>query len=378
MTAPMTTQPATQPLTQPATQPLTQPLTQPGGDLDFTLPPELEAHEPPEMRGGRRDRIRLLVGRRGTGEVSHHEFGELPDLLAPGDVLVVNTSATLPAAVPVTGPPGGGPSGGGLVVHFSTELPDGTWAVELRRRAGSATMPVLDAVPGTLLALAGGGAVRLDSRYSDRLWRARVDTADDPHVPGYLLRHGRPIRYSYVPEEWPLSAYQTVFGRHPGSAEMPSAGRPFTPELVTRLVSAGIVLTPVTLHTGVASPEAHEKPYPERYRVPAATARLVNDVRRSGSRVVAVGTTVVRALESAVRPDGQVGAAAGWTSLVVTPERGVQAVDGMLTGFHEPRASHLLMLEAVAGRELLARCYAEALAAGYRWHEFGEANLLLP
>jgi S-adenosylmethionine:tRNA ribosyltransferase-isomerase len=372
---------------------------EPADGLDFTLPPELEAAEPPEARGTRRDAVRLLVGRRGTGRVSHHAFGELPGLLAPGDVLVVNTSGTLPAAVP---------AGTDLLVHFSTELPDGRWAVELRRRhpAGpqptgpqatgpqatgpqatgpqatgpqaTGTVPVLDAVPGTRLRLAGGGSVTLAARYTARLWRADVDPAGAPDVPDYLFRHGRPIRYGYVPGSWPLAAYQTVFATTPGSAEMPSAGRPFTAELVTRLVSAGIVVAPVTLHTGVASPEAHEKPYPERYEVPAATARLVTEARRAGARVVAVGTTVVRALETAAGPDGSVVPAAGWTSLVVTPRRGVRVVDGLLTGFHEPRASHLRMLAAIAGRELLARCYAEALAGGYRWHEFGDVNLLLP
>src|SRR5262249_37848831 len=158
-------------------------------------------------------------------------------------------------------------------------------------------------------------------------------TVDVASVPDYLLRYGRPIRYSYVDRDWPLAAYRSVFATEPGSAEMPSASRPFTGALVTRLVSRGIVLAPIMLHTGVASPEAEEKPYPERFRVAASTARLINQARVAGNRVVAVGTTVVRAVESAVAPDGTVGPAAGWTDLVVTPERGVRAIDGLLTGF---------------------------------------------
>jgi S-adenosylmethionine:tRNA ribosyltransferase-isomerase len=160
--------------------------------------------------------------------------------------------------------------------------------------------------------------------------------------------------------------------------EMPSAGRPFTTELVTRLVAGGVLVAPVVLHTGVSSPERHESPYPERYAVPEATARLVTAVRGWGGRVVAVGTTVVRALETVAAPDGTVAAGAGWTGLVVTPERGLWAVDGLLTGWHEPEASHLLMLEAAAGAELLDRSYAAAVRDGYLWHEFGDSHLVLP
>ena len=333
--------------------------------LDFTLPARLEAHEPPEARGLTRDGVRLLVGAGDT--VTHHRFTDLPELLSPGDVLVVNTSATLPAAVSAAD---------GLVVHFSTRMADGTWLVELRRSAGKGTEPYRGGSVGMRLPLAGGATVTLTEPYSTgRLWTATVDT---PDVVDYLRRHGRPIRYGYVPRSWPLSYYQTVFATHPGSAEMPSAGRPFSHELVTRLVSAGVLVVPLVLHTGVASPEAHERPYPEWFSVPATTARVVTRARRDGRRVIAVGTTVVRAMESAATPDGTVTPAEGWTDLVVTPERGVRVVDGLLTGFHEPRASHLDMLAAIAGPDLLARCYAEALAGGYLWHEFGDVNLLLP
>jgi len=159
---------------------------------------------------------------------------------------------------------------------------------------------------------------------------------------------------------------------------MPSAARPFTDRMVSRLVSAGIGFAPVLLHTGVASPEAHERPYPERYVVPAHTARIVNQARAAGGRIIAIGTTAVRALESAASPAGVISPAAGWTELIVTPERGVRAIDGLLTGFHEPRASHLDMLTAIAGLPLLDHTYTEAIVAGYLWHEFGDVNLLLP
>lgn len=331
--------------------------------LRFTLPDALEAHDPPEARGLGRDGVRLLVS--AGDSLRHHRFRELPDLLRAGDVLVVNTSATMPAAVSVADRP--------LVVHFSTERPGGRWLVELRRLAGKASAPYRDAAVGERYPLAGGGSVTLRAPFSDgRLWESDVDTPGRG-VPAYLDAFGAPIRYSYVAGRWPLSHYQTVFGVTPGSAEMPSASRPFTERLVTRLVAAGVQFAPVLLHTGVASPEAHERPYPEWFAVPATSADLVNRARADGRRVIAVGTTAVRAIESAA---GR--AAEGWTDVVITPERGVRLVDGLLTGFHEPRASHLDMLAAIAGPDLLAATYREAVAAGYLWHEFGDVNLLVP
>ena len=336
--------------------------------LDFVLPGGLEAHEPPEARGVARDGVRMLVA--AHGEVSHHRFTDLPSVLRAGDVVVVNTSGTLPAAVPV--------AGSALTVHFSTAVDSGQWLVELRRGTPKSTVPFGGGVAGESYPLVGGGAVRLRAEYSrGRLWFATVELAGQPDVPAYLARFGAPIRYSYVPRPWPLADYQTVFASEPGSAEMPSAARPFTDRVVTRLVSAGIAVVPILLHTGVASPEAHERPYPERFVVPRGTATVVNAAKADGGRIVAIGTTAVRALESGTGADGVVRAASGWTDLVVTPERGVRVVDGLLTGFHEPRASHLDMLAAIVDRDVLDRCYAEALSAGYLWHEFGDVNLLL-
>lgn len=341
--------------------------------LEFHLPSALEAHEPPEA-GAATDRsdVRLMISH-GRDRPRHARFRDLPAALDPGDVLVVNTSGTLAAAVP-----GDLPSHGPVTIHFSSELGRSRWVVEIRQPHGNATVPFTDDVSGQTVAIAGGGLVQLVDRPagSRRLWRAIVWTPTP--VVDHLAGHGRAIRYSYVPRDWPVEAYQTVFARHPGSAEMPSASRPFTADMVVDLVVAGVVVVPITLHTGVSSLEAHERPYAERYRVPAVTARVVNGTRSAGGRVVAVGTTVVRALESAVGHDGHVHAADGWTELVITPERGVSVVDGLLTGWHEPEASHLLMLEAVAGRRALELAYPEAIAAGYRWHEFGDLHLLLP
>ncbi|MBT2366807.1 S-adenosylmethionine:tRNA ribosyltransferase-isomerase [Streptomyces sp. ISL-10] len=338
------------------------------------VPEELSARVPAEERGSGRDDVRLLVSR-GT-RVSHHAFGDLPGQLRAGDVLVVNTSTTLAAAV--DGRVGGEP----VVVHFSTQGDDGRWAVELRRPDGfGSTAPRPGGPRGTVVRLPGGAQLVLEEPLAPgalRLWWASVPVG----VPGLLARYGRPIRYGYTTRDQPQSAYQTVFALPSpdgsGSAEMPSAGRPFTARLVAELVSRGVQFAPITLHTGVASAEAHEPPYPERFEVPATTAWLVNAARAAGGRVLAVGTTAVRALESAADPAGVVAPAAGWTDLVVTPRRGVRVVEGLLTGLHEPAASHLLMLAAIAGEAALTCAYSEALEQRYLWHEFGDVHLLLP
>ena len=349
--------------------------------IPFTLPAELEAHDPPEARGLARDGVRMLVSRRASGEISHHGFRDLPSLLLPGDLLVINTTATLPAQVRALG------GSDGLAVHFSSPRPDGSWLVELRQVKDKISMPNGHGFPGQLISLPSGAVLTLEGKATARLWRARLSVAVVP----YLLRHGIPIRYSYVRRDWPLAYYQTVFAREPGSAEMPSASRPFTPSVVTQLVTRGVLIAPLTLHAGVSSLEADEDPYPEPYDVPPVTARLVNHVRAEGGRIIAAGTTVVRALETAAllaagqerpgapgRGDGPVTASAGWTSHVVTPETGVKVVDGLLTGLHEPRSSHLRMLAAFAGPALLSRCYETAIGSGYLWHEFGDVHLLLP
>jgi S-adenosylmethionine:tRNA ribosyltransferase-isomerase len=340
--------------------------------LAFDLPERLEATEPPEARGLARDEVRLLVASRSADDLVHARFRDLPRFLTPGDTLVVNTSATLPAAVRAERA-----DGTALTLHLSTPVPharDDRWVVELRR----ASARFCAGTQGETLRLPAGGSVRLLAPYlsGKRLWVASFQLPEP--LPRYLTTHGRPIRYRYVPHEHPLADYQTVYATEPGSAEMASAGRPFTAELVTDLAARGVAVAPLILHTGVSSLEDGERPYPERFRVPVATARLVTATRRWGGRVIAVGTTVVRALETAARPDGSVAPAEGWTHLVVTPERGLRAVDGLLTGWHEPGASHLHLLEAAGGRELVERSYRTALEHGYLWHEFGDAHLIVP
>jgi S-adenosylmethionine:tRNA ribosyltransferase-isomerase len=345
--------------------------------LAFELTPALEASEPPEARGLARDGVRLMVLRRATEEIVHTRFHDLPQQLRPGDLLVINTSATLPAALPASRE-----DGTAIEVRFATRARPPAAAelhlVELRGAEGEQLPPGSGGRTGEQIKLHGPARLELLAPYvaPGRLWLAKPSLGAG--LLDYLMAHGHPIRYGYVPGRWPLSTYQTVYATDPGSAEMPSAGRPFTPELLTRLAAGGVLIAPVTLHCGVSSPERDEPPYAEEYTVPAPTARLVNAVRAWGGRVVAVGTTVVRALESAVAPDGTVHAAGGWTELVISAEHPARAIDGLITGWHEPGASHLQMLEAIAGESLIERCYATALAAGYLWHEFGDSHLILP
>ena len=331
--------------------------------LSFELPPRLEAATPPAVR----DEVKLMVAQPGRPLV-HTDFLALPDQLEPGDLLVVNASATLPAALKARRQ-----DGMALDLHLSTPDPahPDRWIVELRRD-GRRTQ----ATSETLTLPAGGSATLLAPYLSPgRLWIAQLDLPDELHA--YLNAHGAPIRYAHEPTPRPLEDHQTIFATEPGSAEMPSAGRPFTKRALANLRAHGISVQRIVLHTGVSSLERGERPYPERFTVPAHTAARVNAARHDGHRVIAVGTTVVRALETVAEPGGEIRPGSGWTSLMVTPERGVRAVDGLLTGWHEPEASHLLMLEAFAGRKLLERSYAAALEHGYRWHEFGDLHLLL-
>lgn len=333
------------------------------------------APAPAEARGLSREDVRLLVA--SESGVVHARFRDLSDHLHAGDLVVVNDSATVPGEIDAESA-----EHGPVVLHLATPLDDGTWVTEVRTPVHAARA-VLDAGIGHHFE-AGPVGVTLVEAYprsgssptgsGNRLWRARVDGPLDSH----LGRHGRPIAYGYLSRRYPLSAYQTVFATRPGSAEMPSAARPFTHGLVTRLVSKGVAVAPVTLHTGVSSQEAGEAPQPERFSVPASTALLVNAVRAGGGRVVAVGTTAARALESAVADDGQAVAANGWTDRVVTPADPPRVVTGLVTGWHDPMASHLLLVEAVAGRALAQRAYEAAVAEEYLWHEFGDAALLLP
>lgn len=310
----------------------------------FALEPELEANRPPAARDG----VRLLVSQGDRQELT--TFLELPRFLGAGDLLVYNDSATLPAALKTPE----------FDLHLSTPDPgdaDLGWIVEPRRR------PELRG----WFALPDGAGVEIGEpfRGSSRLRRARLQLGGRELL-DYLNRWGRPITYAYIQQRFPLRDYQTIFARKPGSAEMPSAGRPFTRRVLESL--EGVELAPVTLHCGVSSLEGGETPYPERFQVPDRTWKKVLEARR----VIAIGTSVVRALESRAVS----GRWRGWTEHVVTRQSGLRTVDGLITGLHEPEATHLDMLRALAADHHLERAYQTALQAKMLWHEFGDLHLL--
>ncbi len=336
----------------------------------FTVDRAHEAAEPPEERGIARDQVHMLVSE-GERDPTPTTFAELPRFLRPGDLLVVNTSATVPAAVD-----GRLADGSPVVLHYSGELPGGVTLVEVRTPWRGTTTPRHLAAPARVTLPAGVRAELLTPfAGSRRLWIARLDGVDG--AVDYLARHGRPIRYRHVRRDWPIESYRTVFGRTPGSAEMPSASRPFTDRLVTRLVRAGIGIAPVLLHTGVSSLEGDEAPYPEQYVVPTGTATAVNAVHGAGGRIVAVGTTVVRALATTTDEHGVVHPGRGWTEVFVDADHPVGSVDGLLTGWHEPESTHLEMLRALAPTAVLTAAYRAAIELGYLWHEFGDSHLIV-
>ena len=345
---------------------------------DFELPEKLQCAKPTEERGIRRDEVRLMISKIETDEIYHTQFKNLDEFLKEGDVVVVNTSGTLKAALEAFLP-----DGKLIRIHFSTKLPENQWVVEVREVKEGGTKRFEKIQNGEILALKNEGSIELTEPYYDavhgkhlKLWKAKVNIPIS--VEEYLDHYGKPIRYNYIKDIYPQSYYQTVFAGEMGSAEMPSAGRAFTLELVTRLISKGVQFVPVLLHTGVASLESDERPYDEYFKISENSAGIINHARKNGNRIIATGTTAIRVLETVADRNGFVHPGEGWTNIFITPERGLFSVDGLLTGFHEPKASHLLMLEALAGQDHLEITYREALKRKYQWHEFGDLHLILP
>lgn len=349
--------------------------------LNFNLPDELQCGLPTEERGLARDAVRLMVSDKTTDQISHTHFHALDQYLKAGDVLVINTSGTLKAALEANLL-----DGTKIRIHFSTRMDAQHWVVELRQVNGQSNQRYFGGKSGQVLTLPNGGTLQLlKPYYSDntldsnkkhlQLWESYLDLPIP--IEDYLDHFGKPIKYQYLKTSYPAAYYQTIFATQMGSAEMPSAGRAFTPELITRLIAKGVQILPVLLHTGVASLEISDRPYDEFFEVTPTTAESLNLARKSGRRIIAVGTTVVRALESAIQSNGTFQATSGWTNVIVTPQKGAPSVDGLLTGFHEPKASHLLMLEAIAGRPHLKLAYQEAIRTKYLWHEFGDLHLIL-
>jgi len=346
--------------------------------FDFVLPKVLECSSPTEERGLRRDDTRLLVSHRSNNQINHTTFKDIGDFLEAGDVLVVNTSATRNAALATTFLDGTAGR-----IHLSTPLKNGNWLIEVRQLIGNDTARYRDIRKQQQLSIPGGGTATIVAPYYRtstesthiQLWEAAFSTPIE--IDSYLQAYGQPIKYKNVDIGYPLSYYQTAFAKETGSTEMPSAGRAFTKELIADLALKGIQFAPVLLHTGVSSLEVNEAPYPEYFEVGAHTADLLNKAKAEGRRIIAVGTTAIRAIESAIDSKGTVIPKSGMTNLFITAERGLSLINAMLTGFHEPKASHLLMMEAMANRDHLALSYQAAIEEEYYWHEFGDLHLIV-
>ena len=343
--------------------------------IQFELPEPLACPKPTELRNISRDAVRLLISS-GNGQIEQAKFKNLPDYLNEGDVLVVNTSATQASAFPVLLP-----NQRQGVVHFSTPISNNNWLVEIREIVGDTTVRWREGHNNQVFQLPGKASITLKSKfYQDRellhLWS--VEFTANENFQQYAKVHGRPIKYQNLNNGYPLDYYQTFFSDRPGSAEMPSAGRGFTQSLVNNLLAKGIVFAPILLHTGISSLEEHESPYPEYFEIDAVSASALNYAKGKGHRIIAVGTTSVRAVESATNRRGVVVPFRGHTNMYIKSNDPMKTINGLVTGFHEPRASHLHMLQSLAGREHIQRAYQYAIKEEYYWHQFGDLHLILP
>ncbi|BDS09517.1 S-adenosylmethionine:tRNA ribosyltransferase-isomerase [Aureispira anguillae] len=342
--------------------------------IEFDLPKHLACPKPTEQRNIARDGVRLLVTNNKM-EHYHDTFSELENYLEAGDVLVVNTSATLPSAFELTLP-----NGKPAKLHLSTKLNAKDWLVEIRAILGTKTIRWKEGQEGMQFKLPNGANLVLKKRFYKNqqfldLWIAELQMEENEM--DYMQTYGQPIKYTQLDNPFPMDYYQTFFSYHPGSAEMPSAGRGFTSELVSRLAKKGVLFVPILLHTGISSLEENEKPYPEYMEISPLAALLINKAKEEGRRVIAVGTTAIRAIESAAKESGRVAEFRGNTELFIHESYRMKVTDGLLTGFHEPKASHLNILQALVGYQHLKMAYEKAIEANYFWHQFGDLHLIL-
>lgn len=345
--------------------------------IQFELPDLLGCPKPTELRNIARDEVRLLVTT-GAGQISHTVFNKVHQYLQKGDVLVVNTSATRASAFHV-----GLPDKRKGMLHFSTRLNNADWLVEIREIKGDKTIRWKGGEEEMIFNLYAGSSVKLKRRfYEERkflhLWIVEFNSRNEQEHEAYMAKYGQPIKYDKLSEPFPLDYYQTFFSTTPGSSEMPSAGRGFTENLVAKLMEKGVVFAPFLLHTGVSSLEENESPYPEYMEINAISAAIINKAKKEGSKIIAVGTTGVRAIESAVNEAGEVTPYLGYTDLYIYDNYRMKIIDGLLTGFHEPKASHLKMLQSLAGFDHIEWAYNLAIENNYFWHQFGDLHLILP
>jgi S-adenosylmethionine:tRNA ribosyltransferase-isomerase len=345
--------------------------------FSFFLPPELSAKEPPERRGIARDRVRLMVIDRQTNQVTHSRFDKLGDFLRPGDLLIFNSSRTLPAALDGCA----APIGPCMQVRLAEHLPDDSWLALLLCQQGDPFGCGLRDGMSIRFSAELSAIVEKQDIHIPRLWKLRFSQSGTELIDSFY-HVGQPIRYEYVSAPWDLEYYQTVYAKEPGSSEMPSAGRAFTWKLLFDLKRQGIDTAQIVLHTGLSSYmddelDSSHLASEEEYFISEGAAEKINCTHQAGGRVIAVGTTVVRALESAVNEMGQVQARHNYTRLRITKDHRLKAVEGLLTGMHEPEASHLDLLTAFLPAEEIRSAYVDAVQLEYLWHEFGDLNLII-
>jgi S-adenosylmethionine:tRNA ribosyltransferase-isomerase len=344
----------------------------------FDLPSALNADRPPERRGTARDRVRLLVLNRNTAKVIHTRFDRITEFLGPGDLLVFNSSRTLPAALRGT------LKGSQLKIEtrLAELLPDGNWLALLLSQSGKTAAEFV--AKGSVLDFGAGlncEVLKQDQRIP-RLWKLRFSTSETEFL-DLVYRVGEPIRYDHLSAPWRLSYYQNVYALQPGAAEMASAGRPFTWRLLLLLRNQGIESASITLHTGLSSYlddefDRRQVASEEEYWISEEAAEKINRAKHSGRRIMAIGTTVVRALESiAAETGGDVIACHRYTQLHIKAGYRLKIVSSLLTGLHEPEASHLDLLAAFVPPRAIYAAYLEAIQQRYLWHEFGDLNLIL-
>jgi S-adenosylmethionine:tRNA ribosyltransferase-isomerase len=339
--------------------------------MKFYLPDELNATMPPERRGIRRDRVRMMVINKENGSTEHTHFHHLADYLNKGDLIILNASRTVPAV---------------LKGRWKNGEAEKEIEIRLAHRKSENIWEAL---------IVGETLVKGEKIYFSSVFNATIIHVD-PEGPFVTLQFnlccsdlynqiyslGQPVRYEYIEHPWELDYYQTVFASSPGSVEMPSAGRAFSWELLFQLQKKGVQIAYIQLHTGLSyllDDKWHIGPREnyEEYHIPEETVVAIQKTKKAGGRVIAVGTTVVRTLETAALEDGNIKAHSGWTNLYIKQDTELKIADGLITGLHEPEASHLDLLSAFVEQPFLYKAYQEAIEKKYLWHEFGDMNLIL-
>ncbi|GEL78624.1 S-adenosylmethionine:tRNA ribosyltransferase-isomerase [Tenuibacillus multivorans] len=330
----------------------------------FEIPKDLNASLPAEYRNGSRDQVKMMVTE--AGETTFTSFKNLSDYVQPGDVLIFNNTRTIPASLKVEW------KDKIIEIRLSQQIDNLIWeGIVLKENVNIGDRLIVSS--NLTFAVMGQGSeaplLQLESGLNTQ------ETIME------ILSVGEPIRYDYIYQPFPINTYQTVYGSVPGSMEMPSAGRAFTWQIINTLKEKGAKVGFVQLFTGLSYYEKDRWPnpsnHPERFCVSKEVADLVNQAKRKGNRVIAVGTTVVRALESAGKLGDVVEKNNEYTDLYVNERYERKVVDSLLTGLHEPEASHLDMLTSWLSKDEITALYHEAIERQFLWHEFGDLHLIL-